>query len=300
MSEDLETKLKEFEDWMLDSQNPHYANSTIADTLRHLRNLAKDCDIFSRDSILEFLREKKRQGASKKYINEKVKYLNRWLPYRREDRFEYIQTGRRKFTVNRFDDSEIKALIEGTKGQVHEDWTDHAMVVLALNTGLRAGEIANLRIADIHEDWLRVLNGKGEKDRDVLIQEYPMRALREYLVRRDHPECEYVFTTRKGKVSVNYMERIARRIRQRTGVKSFKWQKCRHTYAKNLIDNKIDLLVVSQMMGHNDPRTTLIYTGIDTDFALGYMRERKPREFRGDTVSESCKSSDTPYGLAGI
>ncbi len=295
MTEDLGAKLQEFEEWMYE----RFSRSTIEDTMRKMRFFAKKCDLGSRDSIKGFLGEERRKGSSKQKVNEYIKFLNRWLQFRGEDKFIYLRTTKRQFVVKRYDQEEVKALISGTRGPAVEDARDHAMVILALNTGLRRSEIANLRMEHVHDHYLTVVGGKGEKNRDVYLDPETRRILLEYLKMRNSRDSPYVFTTRLGRITPEYMGNIAGRISEKTGVK-FSWHKCRHTYAKNLISSDVDLQTISQMLGHERLDTTAIYSVLDTEEALERVRTKRPRFYRDDEMFKSRKSYDNFDGLAGI
>ena len=111
------------------------------------------------------------KGSPKQKVNEYIKYLNRWLEFAGEDKFVYLRTSKKQFVVKRYDSSQIDSLITKTKGHTVEDETNHALVMLALNTGLRRSELANLKTNNIHKGYLSVLKGKGEKNRDVYLDE---------------------------------------------------------------------------------------------------------------------------------
>ena len=295
MTEDLEAKLEEFRDWMYEK----FSRSTIEDTMRKMRFFAKKCDLGSRDSIKGFLSGERRNGSSKQKVNEYIKFLNRWLQFNGEDKFIYRRTTKRQLVVKRYDQEEVKALIRGTRGPAVEDARDHAMVILALNTGLRRSEIANLRTEHVHDHYLAVVSGKGEKNRDVYLDAETRRVLMDYLKMRNSQDSPYVFTTKLGRITTEYMGNIARRISERTGVK-FSWHKCRHTYAKNLISSDVDLQTISQMLGHERLDTTAIYSVLDTEEALERVRTKRPKFYRDDEMFKSRKSYDNFDGLAGI
>ncbi|WP_297215190.1 site-specific integrase [Thermoplasma sp.] len=177
-----------------------------------------------------------------------------------------------------------------------EDRRNRVMILLALNSGLRRSEICNLKVIDIHPSYISVINGKGGKDRDVYLDEYTREEISKYLSMRNHQECPYVFTTRKGKITEAYMGNIAMDIRKSTGI-DFSWHKCRHTYAKNLLRNNIDLETIRQMLGHANLSTTQVYSQLDSGEAMERIREKKPKLFK-------CSNRNNPYtitdGLEGI
>ena len=299
--EHADRDLQEFEDWMYEK----YSRSTIEDTSRKMRFFSKQCELFSREGIREFLICERRNGSSKQKVNEYIKYLNRWISFQSSlgkegwDKFVYVHGTKKKYVVNRYDADQIRQLIERSKGTTVEDMRDHTMILLTVNTGLRRSEITNLQLKAIHADSLRVEKGKGEKTRDVYLDGTTKTVLSSWLKIRNHPDSEYVFTTKEGKVTSKYMGNLAARITKRTGIK-FNWHKLRHTYAWNMLSNKVDLQTISQMLGHERLDTTAIYTVLDQQEAIEHIRDTNPKFFKEEKMFESPKSCTSFDGLAGI
>ena len=299
--ENTDRDLQEFEDWMYEK----FSRSTIEDTSRKMRFFSKQCELYSREGIREFLITERRKGASKQKVNEYIKYLNRWISFQSSlgkegwDKFVYVQGTKKKYVVNRYDADQIRQLIEKSKGSTVEDLRDHTMILLTVNTGLRRSEIANLKIKDIHADSLRVDKGKGEKTRDVYLDGTTKVVLSNWLKARNHQDSEYVFTTKEGNVTSKYMGNLAARITKKTGIK-FNWHKLRHTYAWNMLSNKVDLQTISQMLGHERLDTTAIYTVLDQQEAIENVRDTNQKFFKEEKMFESPKSCTSCDGLAGI
>ena len=295
------TDLQAFEDWMYEK----FARTTVLDTVRKIRFLARNADLESRESIMQFLRDQRRSGASKEKINGYVKYLNRWIEFKRPsggegwDKIIYLKTQRRSFMVKYYDASQIEILLERSRGTSVEDKRDHAMVMLALNTGLRRAEITGLKVTDIHQDIVTVWKGKGEKDRQVYLDPGTRAVVLEYARVRNNQESVFLFTTRTGVVDAEYMGKIAARISRRTEMK-FSWHKCRHTYAKNMIRNDVDLETLRQMLGHEKLGTTGIYSVLDTGEAIERIRDKHPKFYGKDSGYKSGKPREWSHGLEGI
>jgi site-specific recombinase XerD len=284
------TDLEEFEEWAYE----RFARNTVIDSLRKLRYLSKSTDLDSRESIMSFLRQLRRDGIPPKTINEHLKYLNRWLTFRGEDKILYSKTERRSYKVRSYDGDQVQKLLSFPVRTI-EDRRNHAMILLALNSGLRRSELCNLKVIDIHPSFLSVVNGKGGKDRDVYLDEYTREEISKYVEMRNNQESPYVFTTRKGKITEAYMGNIAMDIRRLSGV-DFSWHKCRHTYAKTLLRNNLDLETIRQMLGHANLSTTQVYSQLDSGEAMERIRERKPKLFKGSIRSNPYTIAD---GLEG-
>jgi site-specific recombinase XerD len=136
-----------------------------------------------------------------------------------------------------------------------------AIFLTAYGTGLRAAELAALRIGDIDSGQMliRVRQGKGGKDRQVKLSPFLLQALRDYY--RACRPADLLFPGRGAgprtpESITRAAEAIARRagISQRIGAHTF-----RHTYATHLLDAGADLATIQALMGHGSLRTTAIY-----------------------------------------
>ena len=273
------TDFRSFEDFLYSKM----AISTVEETLRKIRFLEKQTDIFSRDRILDFLREERRKGSSGQKINEYIKILNRWLQFRQEDKIEYLKV-HKGLTVKFYDEEQIRIILAKIGKQTIEDERNRSMILLALNTGLRRSEIADLKIEDVHTSSLVVRRGKGDKTRTVFLDENTRAVLSEYIKRRNNPTSPYVFTTRSGKITGKYMGKISLSITEKSGIQ-FSWHKCRHTYAKTLLRSGVDLETIRIMLGHENLGTTQIYTVLGADEALERMRKLDVKYVRGSKSS---------------
>jgi site-specific recombinase XerD len=85
---------------------------------------------------------------------------------------------------------EVNTLIEVTTNPKHK-----AIIGLLYSTGMRRGELLNLRLADIDSTRMvvRISNGKGNKARDTLLAERALKLLRVYYRHTDPKPIEYVF-----------------------------------------------------------------------------------------------------------
>lgn len=268
-----------FEDWAYE----RFSKTTVIDTVRKLKYLSKAIDLNSRESITSWLRDLRREGASSKKINEHLKYINRWLSFRGEDKILYLKSEKRSYKVRSYDSEQIQRLLS-LQIRTIEERRNRTMVLLALNSGLRRSEICNLKVTDIHPSFLSVVNGKGGKDRDVYLDEYTREEISRYISMRNNSHSPYLFTARKGKITEAYMGNIAADIRKASGV-DFSWHKCRHTYAKNLLRNNVDLETIRQMLGHANLSTTQVYSQLDSGEAMERIREKKPKLFKSSIRS---------------
>ena len=286
--------LTDFEDWLYGKMS----KTTVEETVRKIKFFEKQVDLNSREAIMEFLRQQRRNGAMAKRVNEYIKILNRWLEFSNQEKIEYLKE-RRSFSVKYYDEHQINSILPKIGTSTVEDRRNRAMVILALNTGLRRAEIADLRVDDVHENSILVRRGKGEKSRVVYMDPHTRSELMSYLSKRNNPNSPYLFTTKRGKVTEKYMGKIASEITKRTGV-HFSWHKCRHTYAKTLLRSGVDLETIRIMLGHENLGTTQIYTVLGADEALERMAKTDVKFVKMEKGFETIKPRTFSDGLEGI
>lgn len=126
----------------------------------------------------------------------------------------------------------------------------HAML-LALRTGMRQGELAGLRWADVSPDFVRLHDTKNGSARDV-----PMSAkARRVLAKMRGYSADLVFATKATNIDA-----IFRAAKARAGVEGCVWHDTRHTAATWIgSTGKLNLMEFCKMFGWKDPRHALVY-----------------------------------------
>ncbi|MCX7654068.1 MAG: tyrosine-type recombinase/integrase [Fervidobacterium sp.] len=126
--------------------------------------------------------------------------------------------------------------------------------------GLRVGELCNLRIEDIslYPPYLKIVMGKGNKDRLVPINELIVPLLEKYL---NTYKPKIYFVENKGKpVHPSTVFRIVKRAAKRAGItKHIHPHTLRHSFATHLIMNNVNVKIVQELLGHANLSTTSIY-----------------------------------------
>ncbi len=147
---------------------------------------------------------------------------------------------------------------------------DHALLSLAIQTGLRVSEITNLRIADIHlnRSGSNVrCHGKGRKERITPLTAHTVSALRAYLKDRDASPDSPFFVSRLGnQMSRDAVERLIAKHRARAAQrcptlanKQISPHVLRHTNAMLLLESGLDRSVIALWLGHESIETTEVY-----------------------------------------
>ncbi len=139
-----------------------------------------------------------------------------------------------------------------------------AIVMLLYSSGLRISELLNLKIADIDMNrmQIRVVQGKGNKDRYVGLSEVFLIVLKRYA--EAYKPTDYVFNGEGGgKYSAESTRAIIRNASRKAGIKKKVTPHIlRHSYATHLLENGVDLRYIQELLGHKSSETTEIYTHV--------------------------------------
>ncbi|MFC2032116.1 tyrosine-type recombinase/integrase [Chloroflexota bacterium] len=159
--------------------------------------------------------------------------------------------------VSTLSDEEIRAILAVFTPMHSSNARNQTIFMLLIDTGLRMGELINLKMDDVHmnEGLLKVM-GKGKKERIVPMGSNAQRALQRYLFRyRPKPfstSIDYVFLSVMGKpLTDNSIKLIFSRLAKRSGVARLHAHLCRHTFATRFLINGGDVFTLQQILGHS-------------------------------------------------
>ncbi|MFA6401034.1 MAG: tyrosine-type recombinase/integrase [Salinivirgaceae bacterium] len=145
------------------------------------------------------------------------------------------------------------------------------MLSLIYGGGLRIGEVLNLKISDINSKTMqvRVIQGKGKKDRHTLLSYNTLDLLREYF--KEYKPKDYLF---EGQMGGKYSPSSLLNVLDDALVKS-KVPKCgglhvlRHSFATHLLEGGTDIRFIQELLGHYSSKTTEIYTHVSNKYLQG-------------------------------
>jgi len=228
--------------------------------------------------VREFLANLRRQDGrtySPHYVDQVYRTLNTFFewcvredaidlnPLRRVRRPRVPQTKSPRLTIE-----EVDRLLEAVKRGPNPA-RDLAMICLAVDSGLRRGEIIGLELdhVDLDGGVIRVV-GKGNKEREVPLDGFTCHSLRVYLALRPRSvETKKVFLTRKGRpFTANGIQTLIYRLKERAGLPQLRWHLLRHTFANLWLSKNGNLRYLQEILGHSDIKTTAsIYTNPELD-----------------------------------
>jgi len=141
-----------------------------------------------------------------------------------------------------------------------------AILMTIYSAGLRISELINLRIKDIDSQrmQIRVEQGKGKKDRYTVLSSKTLEVLRQY-VAQYKPQVWLFEGSDNSKYSTSSIKKALRLSLEKTGIKKrITVHTLRHSFATHLLEAGTDLRYIQSLLGHENTKTTEIYTHITT------------------------------------
>jgi len=142
-----------------------------------------------------------------------------------------------------------------------------AVIELLLQTGIRIGELANLRLSDITKDSLHIAPFEKHEERIIPLNKRAQEALNKYLEVRPKVADDHVFVTKSGKpFLIRNIRTAVERYFRLAEIKNAKVNDLRHTFVAHHLKHGVSLVVLSKVLGHKRLSTTERY--------LQYVPER--------------------------
>ncbi|HEX8931838.1 MAG TPA: tyrosine-type recombinase/integrase [Patescibacteria group bacterium] len=143
----------------------------------------------------------------------------------------------------------------------------YAIIEVLLQTGIRIGELADLRTGDVLEDSLKIRPHEKHGERIVPINKSGKEALTRYLQIRPQIENDHIFVTKSGKpFLVRNIRTAIERYFRIAGIENAKVNDLRHTFVAHHLKHGVSLVLLSKILGHKRLSTTERY--------LEYVKER--------------------------
>lgn len=150
---------------------------------------------------------------------------------------------------------------------------DYAIITLFLNCGMRLAELVSIDYNDIKADGSFVITGKGNKERVIYLNNACIRALADYMKKRpvDGVKDRALFlSSRNKRISPKTVQHIVYTNLDKAGLgdRGLSVHKLRHTAATLMYQyGNVDLLLLKEVLGHENLGTTEIYTHTTADAA---------------------------------
>lgn len=200
-------------------------------------------------------------------------------------------------TVEFLNRAEMNALLAAPDLSTWVGRRDHAVLMVALQTGLRASEIVGLRCCDVVIGAGANIRceGKGRKQRCTPLRKEAVKVLKAWLKEQGGGDADPLFPTNRGtRMSRDALEGIVRRhtVTASRSCPSLAGKRIsphvlRHSTAMDLLHHGVDQTVIALWLGHESVETTQIYVHADLrlkEKALARVKASaaKPGRYRPD------------------
>ena len=267
------------------------------DSLEKIKNYSPNTIKSYKNDILQYLDEEvvlgefskylkicSKKGYSKTTINRKITSIKTFLIWCIEK--NYLESTSLKSVKNLKAEKKlpnvltanyINELLDSLPSKDPKDIRDKAILELMYSSGLRVSEVSNLSIKDVKDNKSIKVLGKGNKERVLPITSRAYDVINKYI---EHSRTIFVneksdsflfLGVRGGQLSDREIRRI---VKLRVGTFP---HSLRHTFATHLLDGGADLRIVQELLGHNAPSTTQIYTHVSKKQMKKKYKQSHPR-----------------------
>lgn len=153
----------------------------------------------------------------------------------------------------------------------------YAIIEMLLQTGIRIGELANLRMEDMAENTIRIRPYEEHPAREVPLNRRAKDALKRYVEVRPKSEDTHIFITKTGKpFLVRNIRDAVERYFKKAGIEKAKINDLRHTFVSHHLKQGVSIVFLSKVLGHKRLSSTERY--------LQYVKDNKVGD--GTTLQE--------------
>lgn len=143
---------------------------------------------------------------------------------------------------------EYRALRDVAK---EDDPRTYAIVEILLQTGMRIGELANLKISDIGEKSIKISKYGKNPEREVPLTKSVKNAINDYLKVRPQSKEEKLFITRTGKpLLIRNIRQIVSRCFKEIGIEDATVNDLRNTFIAHQLQNGVSIDQIARLVGH--------------------------------------------------
>ena len=217
--------------------------------------------------IEKYRLERKKQGLSAASLNRPIACLKHMFNkaiewgFLKENPAKPVKLFKENNRRLRFlNEGEVNRLLINCNGYLKD------IVLLALNTGMRKGEIFNLKWQDINFELrlIHVSDSKNNEARDIPINEVLYETLKALKDKAEEGQ-DYIFINPKTNKPYDNVKRSFKTALKKADIEDFTFHDLRHTFASHLVMNGVDLMTVKELLGHKDIKMTMRYSHLSPD-----------------------------------
>jgi integrase/recombinase XerD len=246
-----------------------FAPKTQHDYVRRVKNFAaflgRSPDTASFEDVRRYQLHLAASGAGVPTLNQSVATLRFFfrITLKRHDILEhthFIHEPRKLPVV--LSPEEVARLLDAAPGLKYK-----AALSVAYGAGLRAAEVVSLKINDIDSERMvvRVEQGKGRKDRYVMLSPHLLALLRAWWKAARPQGWLFPGRDRVQPMTTRQLNRACHAAAQMAEInKRVSLHTLRHSFATHLLEQNIDVRVIQVLLGHAKLDTTALYTRVAT------------------------------------
>ncbi len=274
---------KILEDYLIYIKNiKNYSQNTIKSYNSDIKHYFENNGVIGEFS--SYLKHLNKNGYSKTSINRKITSIRTFLSWAVDN--DYLNQNQIKIVnklkvekklPNVLTSSYMNKLLDNLPESSEKQLRDKAVLELMYSSGLRVSEVSNLDLNSIKNNNSIKVMGKGNKERVLPMTKRAYGYVNKY-IKNSRPKFEnekseiYLFLgVRGGQLSAREIRRI---VKAKTGTFP---HSIRHTFATHLLEGGADLRIVQEILGHNDPSTTQIYTHVSKKQLQKKYKQSHPR-----------------------
>lgn len=252
--------------------------------LRMWRYLCEQCSVreladIKRQHLFDYIDQRLSAGYAISGINADIRYFHSFLNFLKEQGCEVPQALLRIPGLKQPDslpkfltDEQVRLLCNEFESRVtlaqgfrqkRDALLDRAAFYLLWQSGLRMGEVEELRLEDLDLEHRRfiVRQSKSLKDRTVFMTDATVQAVQEYLAARGPGPTDHVFLYRNQPLCKDLARARIKEAGKRVGVKVYP-HRLRHTAATQLLNAGCRVTSIQKFLGHKELSTTMIYARV--------------------------------------
>ena len=216
-----------------------------------------------REFLLKYLKdERKLSDRSINYYNSVIRFIYEVTLDKLINKKQLPMRKKKKTVYKVLTKEELSTFFN-----VCDNFKFKTIFMLVYGSGLRIGEVANLRVEDIDSKNMRIFvrAGKGNKERYTILPKQSLEMLREYWRKyRQHKRRGRIFLSETGKaITVGVIREHFRKYRRKAKInEKATLHTLRHNFATDLIERGATLIQVKELMGHSNIRSTMEYVHV--------------------------------------
>ena len=216
-----------------------------------------------REFLLKYLKdERKLSDRSINYYNSVIRFIYEVTLDKLINKKQLPMRKKKKTVYKVLTKEELSTFFN-----VCDNFKFKTIFMLVYGSGLRIGEVANLRVEDIDSKKMRIFvrEGKGNKERYTILPKQSLEMLRTYWSKyRQNKRRGRIFLSETGKaITVGVIREHFRKYRKKAKInEKATLHTLRHNFATDLIERGATLIQVKELMGHSNIRSTMEYVHV--------------------------------------